>query len=135
MQPSDCVESVSDRRVRLYHLREGAARTLSSILTATGAVEALNEKTAIRGVFSVIVGLALEKDAKDPRFFTTAMVLPAVVPAVFKLFQADGRDLTSAIEAFVIALKCACFYMTLRLLFMSRRLRQLGELKKLKEVE
>jgi len=134
MDDRDVEETISDRRVKLYRMREGAAHTIGSILTATGAVEALSENTSMRGVASVIVGLALEREAKDPSWFTSMLVLPVVAPAVWKVYKGSRVELTSAIEAFVLALKCACFYMTLRLLFMSRRLRQLGDLQRPKEL-
>jgi len=130
----DAELTISQRRVKLYHARESTARVMGSILIATGAVEALSQNTPLQGVFAVIIGLALEREAKDASLLTTMAVLILAAPAAVKFHKASKRELVSTIEAFTIAIRCSCIYMALRLLFWSRRLRQLGELQKPKEL-
>ena len=128
-------ETISERRVRLYHSRESAARSISSILTTTGAVEALSEQTSLQGVASVVVGLYLERNAKDPSNLSALAVLPVVLPAVYRAFNVPKEHLVSAAQAFIIALKGFCLFLAVRLLFMNRRLRQLGELQAPKDID
>jgi hypothetical protein len=124
------VESISQRRVRLYQKRQGAAGVISSILTTIGAVEAISEGTRIFGILTVIFGLVLEKERKDPSRLTSLVSLAIVSPPVFStIFNGSYYKKTST-EAFLLALKCCCILMLLRLLFMGRRLRQLGEVQK-----
>ena len=129
------METISERRVRLFQHRHGAAKVISSILTTIGAVEAVSEGTAILGLSTVVVGLAIEKEQKDPTRFSSLMGLALICPSVISAFiNRKNIVARTATEAFLLSLKVSCVFMLLRLLFMGRRLRQLGELKQPKEL-
>jgi len=129
------VDTVSERRVRLYQQRQGAAKVISSILTTVGAVEAISQGTAVRGMLTIIAGMSLEKEENDPGRTTCLAGLAVLVPAVFKAFYYERDVARTSTEAFILALKAACVFMLLRLLFMGRRLRQLNKLQQPKEVD
>jgi len=135
MDDYDESESVSQRRVKLYRMRQGATRVISSILTTVGAMEAISEGTMVNGLFTVVAGLALEREVKDPGRTTSLFALSLLLPTLVSVFTNREKTIRSTMDAFVITMKAACSLMLLRLLFMGRRLRQLRDLQKPKELE
>lgn len=129
------VETISERRVRLYQQRQAATKIASSILTTIGAVEAISQGTAVRGMLTVITGLALEREEKDPSRTTCLAGLILFGPAVFRAFVYEREASKTALEGFLLAIKASCIIMLLRVLFMSRRLRQLHKLQQPKEID
>ena len=127
------IETISERRVQLFKNREAAAKTLSSLLTTIGTVEAFSQGTSINGILLIVVGVALGKEKKDVSRLTSILALCLTGPAVFTFFSQKSSS-NSGVYAFIISLKSFSVFLLLRLLFMGRRLRQLGELSKYKTI-
>lgn len=129
------IESISERRVRMYRTRESIANSVASVLTTTGAVEALSAQTSLQGIAALLVGLYLEKNAKDPGTLSLLLVIPVVFPSLYRAYNIPKEELVSAMQAFIFALKGYCFVNAFRLLFIGRRLRQLGAIRNQKDVD
>ena len=127
-------ESISDKRVRMINERQGEARLVASILTTVGAVEAVQTESVVSGLISVAVGLALEKQQRNPSTLLSWLAFAVAITPVAKLWSGRGYSTmtVTATQGFQLALKTSCALMALHLLFIGRRLRQLGEVQKSK---
>jgi hypothetical protein len=128
MNPRYQDDELSERRISLHKERNNLIVLSYSLIRWIGCVDLSVTGNFLIGVLSVGSGYCI---SKEPSNFQIICAIVLNSPFAF----IPSRENRTSFNTFIVALRLSCIFFLLRVLFLGRRLKQLGEISKLEHLK